>query len=323
MSQHILRSPPATALCVSLLATACGSEPPPPELGFLSISATPAVIDSLKSGLRQQGLIEDSTVRITWRIAEHRDSLGAIAQDFVTRGVKLIIAGGTEAARAAKQKTTMIPIVMTNSGDPVSAGLVTSLARPGGNITGLTQISPTLTAKRVELLKEAVPNLDRIGVLWNPDHATASQMFAEIEAAAPQLGVRIVSLAVRRRGEMEEAFRSASDARVGAMLVLRDPLTVQHREQIAELAGGRRLPAMYESRDFVDAGGLMYYGPSLEDLYKRSATYVRRVLDGVDPAELPVEQPATFDLVISVRAAKAMRLVLPEPFMLRATEVVR
>ncbi|MFN2564983.1 MAG: ABC transporter substrate-binding protein [Gemmatimonadaceae bacterium] len=293
------------------------------EVGFLSTSATPSTIQALKDGLREQGYVEGQTINVDWRVARNRDELPAIASEFVGRKVDLIIAGGTEAVQAAMQKTKAIPIVMTNSGDPVGAGLVASLAKPGGNVTGLTQISPVLTAKRVELLKEAVPELSRLGVLWYPDHPTTRRTFAEVEAAAPQLGLRLQSLEVRETSALPRAFRAASQARAGALMVLRDPFMVRHRQRVAQLALEHRLPAMYESRDFVDAGGLLLYGPRLEDLYRRAALHAHKVLQGANPAELPVEQPATFELVINQKTADAMRLTLPEALVLRATEVVR
>jgi putative ABC transport system substrate-binding protein len=281
------------------------------------------VIQALKDGLREKGLVDGETIRIDWRVVQDRKELPTIASEFVARKVDLIIAGGTEAVVAAMAETKTIPIVMTNSGDAVGTGLVTSLAKPGGNVTGLTQISPVLSAKRVELLKEAVPKLSRLAVLWHPNHPNTPRMYAAVEATAPKLGVRLLSLAVRDSNELAGAFRAAVGGRANALLVLRDPFMVRNQERVVQLATEHRLPAMFESRNFIRAGGLMLYGPRLEDLYRRAAGYVSKVLEGADPANLPVEQPVTFEFVINQKAADAIGLVLPEALVLQATEVVR
>ena len=234
------------------------------------------------------------------------------------------IAGGTKAVKAAKSQTTTIPIVMTNSGDAVGTGLVDSLARPGGNVTGSTQMSPQLSGKRMELLKEAVPNLSKLAVLWNKDHANTTLMFAEIEKVAPQLGLEVQTLEISaEKPDFEGAFEAAITDGAEVVLVLRDPLIVKNQQQITDLATEKRLPVMYETTNFIDAGGLMIYGPSFKALYKRAATYTHKILNGANPSEMPVEHPIAFDLVINLDAAEAIGVTFPDSFMNRATETVR
>jgi putative ABC transport system substrate-binding protein len=311
-----------------LVNAGCGSSEAPklpkvPRVGFLSASASPPFIEGLREGLRQLGYVEGKTIMIEWRLTDKAEELPAIAAELVGLGVELIIAGGTSAIEAAKDKTSSIPIVMTNSGDAVGTGLVASLARPGGNVTGLTQISAKLSAKRLELLKEAIPDLSRVAVLSNPNHPTTPLKYAEIEAAAPQLGLQLQSLQVREANDLEGAFAAATRERAGALITLRDPFTIKHEKRIAELATKSRLPTMYETRNYVDAGGLMLYGPSIKDLYQRTAIYVDKILKGANPAELPVEQPTTFELVINLKAAEAIGFTLPQSVLVRANEVIR
>ena len=312
-----------------LALAACGSSEGKtpksvPRIGFLSVSATPDFIDALRVGLSDLGYVEDETIIIDWRVVKDRDELPGIAKEFVSNKVDLIIAGGTKAVQAAMNETSTIPIVMTNSGDAVGTGLVASLAHPGGNVTGSTQISPQLSAKRVQLLKEAVPNLSRLAVLWNPDHPNTPRMFHEVQGAAPEFGLELVSLEIPELSpDIEGAFARAVESRVGAVLVLRDPLTIKHQQQIVDLAAANQLPAMYETMNFVDAGGLMLYGPSFQDLYRNAATFVDKILRGSNPAEMPVEHPTTFELVVHHRAAEALGLEFSEAFLLRTTKVVR
>ena len=312
---------------LGLVVTGCGSSAEPakiPQIGFLSVSATPSFIEALQEGLRVLGYVEGETVRIDWRVTSNRDELPIIAAEFVDQGVDLIIAGGTKAVQAAKDQTSTIPIVMTNSGDAVGTGLVASLAQPGGNVTGLTQISPKLSGKRAELLKEVIPDLSRLAVLWHPDHPNTPRMFAEIEAAAPLLGLEVQSLEVREPNpDFEGAFGSAVRDGANGLLTLRDPLTIKHQQLIVDLAQKNRVPTMYETMNFIDAGGLMLYGPSFEDLYRRAATYVDEVLKGANPADIPVEQPTTFRLVINLKATEAIGLTFPESVLFRADETIR
>ncbi len=231
-----------------------------PHIGFLSASATPSFIEALQEGFTELGYVEGETIIIDWRVAADQSELPAIAAEFVAQEVDVIIAGGTKAVKAAKAETTTIPIVMTNSGDAVRTGLVDSLARPGGNVTGSTQISPQLTGKRIELLKEAIPELSTLAVMWNKDHANTRLMFAEIESVAPQLGLELQSLEISKDNpDFQGAFDAASTDGADVVLVLRDPLMVRHQQQITDLATESRLPAMYETENFMDAGGLMIY----------------------------------------------------------------
>lgn len=295
-----------------------------PHVGFLSASAVPAFIEALRAGLRERGYVEGETMIIDWRVTSNRDELPAIAAEFVAQGVDLIIAGGTEAVIAAKAQTSTIPIVMTNSGDAVGTGLVASLARPGGNVTGSTQISPQLSGKRVEVLKEAIPSLSRLGVLWHPDHPTTPRIFRETEAAASVFGLELISLEVRGPSpDFEAVFALAAKNRVDGLLVIRDPLTIKHQQRIVDLAVKYRLPAMYETLNYVEAGGLMLYGPSLAGLYRHAATFVDKILKGANPAEMPVEHPLIFELVVNQKAAEAIGLTFPELFLLRTTQVIR
>ena len=308
---------------------ACGSSEPVqaarvPHIGFLSVSATPGFIDALRQGLREHGYIEGTTVNIDWRIAGDRDELPGIAKEFVENEVDLIIAGGTKAVKAAMAETSTIPIVMTNSGDAVGTGLVESLARPGGNVTGSTQISPQLSAKRVQLIQEAIPGLSRLAVLWHPDHPNTPRMFQKVKEAVGGFGIELTSVEVRKPDpDFQAAFNQAVQEHSDALLVLRDPLTIKHQQEIVDLAAKYRLPAMYETINFVEAGGLMLYGPSFHDLYRNSATFADKILKGANPAEMPVEHPTTFDLVVNQRAAELIGLTFPEAFLLRTTRVIR
>ena len=312
-----------------LVLVACGSSKTGesekiPHIGFMSVSATPDFIEALREGLRDLGYVEDETIIIDWRVVSDRNELAGIAKEFVANEVDLIIAGGTKSVQAAMKETSSIPIVMTNSGDAVGTGLVASLSRPGGNVTGSTQISPQLSAKRVQLLTEAVPGLSSLAVLWNPTHPNTPRMFEEIRQAVTGFGIDLVSLELLEESpDITAAFDRAVASKAGAMLVLRDPLTIKHQQVIVDLAAANRLPAMYETMNFVNAGGLMLYGPSFEDLYKNAATFTDKILRGSVPAEMPVEHPTTFELVIHDEAAEALGLEFPETFRLRTTKVIR
>ncbi len=312
-----------------LVLVACGSSKTGesekiPHIGFMSVSATPDFIEALREGLRDLGYVEDETIIIDWRVVSDRNELAGIAKEFVANEVDLIIAGGTKSVQAAMKETSSIPIVMTNSGDAVGTGLVASLSRPGGNVTGSTQISPQLSAKRVQLLTEAVPGLSSLAVLWNPAHPNTPRMFEEIRQAVTGFGIDLVSLELLEESpDITAAFDRAVASKAGAMLVLRDPLTIKHQQVIVDLAAANRLPAMYETMNFVNAGGLMLYGPSFEDLYRNAATFTDKILKGSVPAEMPVEHPTTFELVIHDEAAEALGLEFPETFRLRTTKVIR
>jgi len=256
-------------------------------------------VETLRQGLRELGYVEGQNVVIEWRYAEEKvDRLAALAAELVQRQVDVLVAmGGTPVALAAKRATTRIPIVMTNVGDPVETGLVANLARAGGNITGLTTLSPELSGKRLELLKEVVPGLSRVAVLWNPANPSAALQRRETEAAARALGLRVQVLEARGPDDFEGAFKAARGA--GAVLPLGDPAFTRQRTRLTDLADRSRLPAMYVFREFVESGGLMSYGVNLRNNYRRAAYFVDRILKGAKPADLPVEQPTQFELVIN------------------------
>jgi len=289
-----------------------------PTIAFLSASASAASLDALRDGLADLGYEDGETIELDVRVTDDEDELPAIAEEFVAAEVDLIIGGGTKAIEAAKDATTTIPIVMTNSGDPVGTGLVADMAEPGGNITGLTQASPELAPKRLELLKEAFPGLDEVVVLFNPDHPTTKLAVKELEASAPRLGVGLMVSPVQAEVSIERAIAEARAAGAEALVVLRDPFTIAAARLIASSAEAAGLPAMYETRNFIDDGGLMLYGPDLADLYRRAAGYVDKILRGTDPGSLPIGQPTKFELVISSSAAERLGVEIAESVRLRA-----
>ena len=295
------------------------------RLGFISSSVTSASHPSLaglRQGLSELGYEEGKNIRIEYRFGTQKD-LFKLAEELVRLQVDVIVAGGSEGIVAAKEVTQTIPIVMTNSGNAVREGFVVSLERPGGNITGLTQISPELAAKRLQLLKDTVPGLSQLAVLWHPLHPNTPHTFAETRAASQKFGLQLRSWEVKELEDFDAAFATAIAHQVTALIVLRDPFTVRHRAHIAELAQQNRLPAMYETRDFLEGGGLMAYGPNLAALYRQSAYYVDKILHGAKPGELPVQRPLTFDLVINLKAAQALGLTIPQALLVQATEVIQ
>jgi putative ABC transport system substrate-binding protein len=298
-----------------------------PRIGFLlatSPSAISARVEAFRQGLRELGYVEGKNIVIEWRYAEGKlDRLLALAAELVRLKVDIIVTGGASSTRAAKEATTTIPIVMAQDPDPVASGFVASLARPGGNITGLASLSPELSGKRLELLKEIVPKLSRVAVLGTstiPDNALSLK---EMELAAGALGVQLQFLDVLSSKDIETAFRAASKGRASALLVLQSPLSSFHRAEIADLAVKSRLPAMYPQSDYMDAGGLMFYGANTTDLYRRAATYVDKILKGRKPADLPVEQPTKFEFIINLKAAKQIGLTIPPNVLARADKVIR
>jgi putative ABC transport system substrate-binding protein len=236
--------------------------------------------------------------------------------------VDVIVAETTPASLAAKQATSKIPIVMTIAGDPVGSDVIPSLARPGGNITGLSLQLSDVTAKRLQLLREVVPGVSRVAILWNSASPVTSPQFIEAQAAAPGLGIKLESVGVRAPDDFERAFQAATRRRTGALLVLDDFLLTRHVRQIAALTVKSRLPAMAGIAEFAEAGGLVVYGPNVPDVSRRAATYVDKILKGAKPADLPVEQPTKFDLVINLKAAKALGLTIPQTLLGRADQVI-
>jgi putative ABC transport system substrate-binding protein len=246
-----------------------------------------------------------------------------LVTNLVLLKVDIIVAVGDAAINAAKHATSTIPIVMVASADPVGSGFVASLARPGGNLTGLSVLSPELSGKRLELLREAIPGASRLAVLVNPTDPAKAFDVREVQTTAQALGVQLQTLEVRSPDEFESAFAALTREHAEALLVLGDPLILTHRIRIVDLVAKGRLPAMYDLREFVEAGGLMAYGPSLPDLFKRAAYYVDRILKGAKPGDLPVEQPAKFELVVNLKTTKTLGLSLPPSLLFQANEVIQ
>jgi putative ABC transport system substrate-binding protein len=297
------------------------------RIGYLTagfLSAQSVRIEAFRQGLRELGYAEGKTLVIEYRHAEGRsDRLPALAAELVRLKVDIIISGGPTVTRAAKEATTTIPIVMVQDSDPVGSGFVASLARPGGNITGLSTLAPELSGKRLELLKETVPKLSRVAVLGDSTEPANAQSLKEIELAAKAFGVKLQYLDVLSPKDIETAFRAASKGRADAVLLLASAVYAPHRKEIVDLAVKSRLPAIYFSSEFVEDGGLMAYGVSWIDLYRRAATYVDKILKGRTPADLPVEQPMRFEFIINLKAAKQIGLTIPPNVLVRADKVIR
>jgi putative ABC transport system substrate-binding protein len=296
-----------------------------PRIGYLSSQSPNFQIPRLKGfqqGIRELGYVEGQNIAIEYRYAEGKmDRLSDLAAELVRLDVDVIVAHGTFTVQRAQQATTKIPIVMTNAGDPVATGLVASLARPGGNVTGLVSTSPELTGKRLELFKEALPNVSRVALLWNPTNRLTVLQVKEIQAAAPSLGLQIQSLEVRDANDFETAFSEIKKKRAGALLVLSDALANVHASRIADFARKNRLPVMLP--DSVETGGLMSYGVNIPDLFRRAAYYVDKILKGTKPADIPVEQPTKFELVINLKTAKQIGLTIPPNVLARANRIIR
>jgi putative ABC transport system substrate-binding protein len=294
-----------------------------PRIGVLRAGAPPdPLLEAFRQGLRDLGYAEERNISIEYRWAEGRsERLPALAADLVRLKVDVIVASGDTAALAARRATTAIPIVMPVSNDPVTVGLVASLARPGGNVTGFASLYTELPGKWVELLKEALPLVSRVAVIWDPRTGPATVRVSE--AAARALGLHLQVLSVGRPDDFVTAFAEAQKSRAEALIVLSSAFLYAHRTRLVELAAQHRLPAMYHQSDFVlGSGGLMSYGPDLYDLFRRSATFVDKILKGAKPADLPVEQPTKFELVINLKTAKALGLTIPPSVLARADEVI-
>ena len=279
--------------------------------------------DYLRQGLRDLGYIEGQDIAIEYRSAEARpEQLVAAATELAQLPVDVIVTWGSPATQAAKQATKTIPIVMIGIGDPVKAGFVASPARPEGNITGNTILGPELAAKRLQLLKLAVPTISRPAILWNPDNPSHTAYLDEWKAAARALGVEMLFVEVRSSDEFESAFAAMMRERADAFTMTADPLHELHIGWIIDFLARNRLPGAYQVRENVLAGGLMSYGASFPDLSRRAASYVHKILQGTRPGDLPVEQPTKFDLTVNLKTAKALGLTIPEPFLLLADEVI-
>ena len=299
-----------------------------PRIGFLlaaSASVQESRLEAFKQGLRELGYVEGKNIVIEWRYAEGKaDRLSELAAELVRLKVDVIVTGGPTATRPAKEATNTIPIVMTQDSDPVRSGFVASLARPGGNITGLSTLAPELSGKRLELLKEIVPKLSRAAVFGNASNPESAQSLRETELAAAVLAVQLQYLDIRDSKDIESAFRSVSKGRAEALLVVSaTPALLSQRTQVAELAVKNRLPSVYHRIEFVEAGGLMTYSMSNTDLARRAAIYVDKILKGTKPADLPVEQPMKFELVINLKTAKQIGLTIPPNVLVRADRVIK
>ena len=280
--------------------------------------------EAFRQGLRDLGYVDGRNVTIEWRWSEGKtDRFPALATDLVALKPDIIVASGTQAVRAAKQATSAIPIVMTVSSYPDKIGLVESLSRPGGNVTGLSNMGPELTAKKLELFREIAPKASRFAVVWNPASPVEALSFRELSAAASAVGLEIHSVEVRGPEDFSAAFAALSPGRVHALIAYANPINFRGRQLIAEFALRSRLPSMYDERLFVDAGGLMSYAPNFADLFRRAATYVDKIVKGAKPVDLPVEQPTKFELIINLKTAKALGLTIPATLLFQADEVIR
>jgi putative ABC transport system substrate-binding protein len=312
-------------LCVAPLA----AEAQPPahvhRIGVLSGRGTTSdpFVEAFLEGMRALGYVEGQNLVVEYRGAEGQfERFPDLAADLVRLQVDVLLVGPTPAALAAKDATTTIPIVMAGVGDPVGSGLVASLARPGGNITGLSVLQPEVVGKQLEILKEVLPTVSRVTVLSNPANPAHALQVRAADVAAQALSVQLHLVEARGPDAFASAFAAMTSAHAGALLVLGDPMFADHRRRLAELAATSRLPTMYNLRAFVEAGGLMSYGPNHADQYRRAAAYVDKILKGAKPADLPVEQPTTFELAINLKTAQALGITVPPALLMLADEVI-
>ena len=297
------------------------------RIGWLSYSESTAAggryLDVFRRGLAEMGYVEGTNVRIELRWAHGKEErLSVLAEELVRAGVRVIVALDPPSMRAAGHATHTVPIVARFSEDPAEARLVESLARPGSNLTGVTSISAALYGKRLELLRDALPPLASVGVILDREGPASPAAFRETQAAAKRLGLRVHILEVKQGGDLDRAFQLAREQRVGAVVPLRSPLLVRDRMRVVRLANQSRLPAIYDERTWTELGGLMAFGANLDDVHRRVAAYVDRILRGAKPADLPVEQPTVFELTINLKTAKALGLMIPPSFLQRADQVI-
>jgi putative ABC transport system substrate-binding protein len=298
-----------------------------PRVGFLGNSTATLeanLVGPFRDGLRDLGYVEGRTILVEYRWGEgNYERFPSLIAELIALKVDVIVTAGTPASLAVKKATTSIPLVMVAVGDPVGSGLVASLARPGGNITGLTSISPDLEGKRLELLREVIPGVSHIAVLWNSVSSSQVIQEKEVQAAAQRLRMKVLSLGVRSSEQIENAFATIVRERPGALLVLADRLFLHHRDRIMDFAAKQGLPGVHAYRELVESGGLMSYGPSYASMHRRAADYVDKILKGAKAGDLPIEQPAKFELVINLKTAKALGLTIPQSLLLRADEVIQ
>jgi putative tryptophan/tyrosine transport system substrate-binding protein len=321
----------ALIIALALLVTPLTAAAPPPgtvhRIGFLwnaSPALTRHLLDAFQHGLHERGYVEGTHFTIENRYAEGDPArLPGLAAELVGLQVAVIVTAGSQAIQAVKQATSTIPVVIAASSDPVETGFVTSLARPGENLTGLSLSAPELSGKRLELLKEAVPAIAHVAVLANPANPSTDAQLRETQRAAQALQVQLHPVEVRGPQELDQAFSAIRSVPADALLVLLDPLFMQQRARLVELTAANRLPAMYSLREDVEMGALMAYGPSFPDMFRRAATYVDKILKGARPATLPVEQPTKYELVLNLKTAQALGITLPPTLLILADEVMR
>jgi putative ABC transport system substrate-binding protein len=297
------------------------------RIGFLGNSTAPLeanLVEPFRQGLRERGYVEGQDVVIEYRWAEGKfERFPELVADLIRLPVDVIVTAGTSAALAVKRATKTIPLVMIAVGDPVGSGLIASLPRPGGNVTGLTSIAADLEGKRLELLRELMPGLSHVAILWNPTSPFSVVAEKEARAAARVLHLKSTSVGVRAAQEFDQAFEAIVKERPGSLLVLADRLFLHDRARLVAFTAQHRLPSMYAYRELVEAGGLMSFGPSYADMHRRAATYVDKILKGARPGDLPVEQPAKFELVFNLKTAKALGLTIPPSVLARADEIIQ
>jgi len=314
------------ALCSSAEAQQPGNVP---RVGYVAATGdrkTPGpAIEGFRQGLRDLGYVEGKNIVVEYRYTEaKRDRNPRLVAELMQLKVDVLVVSGPGGIRAAKQATKTIPIVMVVQEDPIAAGYIDSLARPGGNITGVTRFTRELSGKRLELLTKVIPNISRVAVLWDPKSQTSMPtVFKDYQAAARALKIQLQSLEVRGVNDFEGAFRTAAKGRAQALIVIRNPLHSRHQMQIAELAIKNRLPSMNETHDFVEAGGLVSYSADEDERFRRAAYYVDRILKGAKPADLPVEQPTNFELLINLKTAKQIGVTIPQRVLARADRVIK
>jgi len=312
------------ALCVRVQAQQSTKIPLIGRLAIASQSADAARIEAFRNGLRDLSYVEGKNIVIEHRFADGKpDRLPALVAELVRLKVDIIVSAGSTPTRAARAATSTIPIVMSNDNDPVGDGFVASLSHPGGNITGLSNFAPELSGKRLEILREVVPKLSRVAVLGTSTNPAYAQVMKEVELVAKAFGVKLQNLDVLDSKDIETAFRAASKGRTDGVLVLTSAILVPQRAQITDLAAKNRLPAIYSNSQFVEAGGLMFYGVNVLDLDRRAATFVDKILKGRTPNDLPVEQPMRFEFIINLKAAKQIGLTIPPNVLVRANKVIR
>lgn len=327
MNKKIFVSILATLILTSIQPAHAQKPAKVPRIGMLftgTASPPSARIEAFRKGLRDLGYIEGQNIILEWRFAEGKlDRLPDLATNLVRLPVDIIVTATNPAITAAKNATKTIPIIMALSGDPVAAGHVASLARPGGNITGFSTLAPEISGKRLELLKEILRKVPRVGVLWNPRNSGMVLRMEEAKVAAKALNVKLLSVEVNATTDFDGAFSTLTSERPEALLTFADPLTRRHQQRIVDFTLNSRLPAIYEFKEWVDVGGLVSYGPDDQDNFRRAAIYVDKILKGTKPGDLPVQQPMRFELVINLQTAKQIGVTIPPEVLMRADRVIK